>query len=92
MSIENGQVFTLIKSETTDYKFYENTLFDDNEIPQAPCTLKATSHCGALIASLMTSQITNYITNLDDKNMERTLVKRLDFNLPLSSYEQLTHN
>jgi len=92
MSIENGQVFTLIKSKTTDYKFYEGTFFNDDEIPEAPCTLKATSHCGALIASLMTSQITNYMTNLDKTNMERTLVRQLDFNLPLSSYEQSTHN
>ncbi len=42
---------------------YEATLFDDAEIPDQPCNYKATSHCGALIGSLIVATLNNYITN-----------------------------
>jgi len=40
-----------------------------------------------MIASLMTSQITNYFTNYNPTNMERVVYKQFDFNLPLVLFE-----
>lgn len=88
MSIENGQVFTIQKDDLEEvFEYYQSTFFDDNSIPQAPCTSKATTHCGSMIASLMISQITNYFNNLNPDNMERTVFKQFDFNLPLAMFE-----
>jgi hypothetical protein len=88
MSIENGQIFTVHEDDEPEvFTHYENSFFNDSSIPQAPCTLKATSHCGSIIASLMTSQITNYLTNYNPANMERTVFKQFDFNLPLGIFE-----
>lgn len=64
MLAEDGQVFAMVKSMKDRNVVYEHTqLFDDSEVPDQPCSAKATSHCGALVASLMMSVITNHITN-----------------------------
>lgn len=90
MSVENGQVFSVHEDDDPDvFSHYENSFFEDSSIPQAPCTIKATSHCGAMIASLMTSQITNYFTNYNPSNMERVVYKQFDFNLPLVLFESV---
>lgn len=60
MNAEQGQVFSVTKGRE---KEYEATLFDDSELEDLPCNYKATSHCGAMIASLMTSSLNNYISN-----------------------------
>lgn len=91
MGVENGQVFTLERVgkelSKTNKDHYEDSFFDDNSIEEAPCTAKATSHCGALIASLMTAQITNWFNNLQSGVMPRTLSSQLDFYLPVMLFE-----
>lgn len=89
MSIENGQVFTVQFGNEDDCKFYETSFFDDSEVEAVACTMKATTHCGSLIASLMVTQITNWFNNQDETTMSREVVKRLDFNLPLMMFEQV---
>ncbi len=89
MSIENGQVFTVLKDSASDYEFYETSFFDDSEVEGATCTMKATTHCGSLIASLMVAQITNWFNNLDGTAMPREVVKQLNFNLPLMMFEEI---
>ena len=46
-------------------KDYEATLFDDSEVPDLPCSAKATSHCGAMVGAMMVSMFNNWITNRD---------------------------
>lgn len=86
MQAQGGQVF-LVERNSESCKKYESTFFDDSEIPELPCTARATSHCGALTATLMTSQITNWFNNLVN-NFKYVLVPQLDFSLPLGSFEQ----
>lgn len=61
MLAENLQIYTVTPSEIEQYK---TTLFEDTEVQEQPCSAKATSHCGMLIGSLMTSIFTNWLTNL----------------------------
>ena len=42
---------------------YRETLFDDADIPAAPCTYKQTSHFGLLIGARITNIMLNFITN-----------------------------
>lgn len=60
MSMENGQVYTVIKGEE---ERYEKTLFSDEEVPAQTCSLKSTTHCGAHIASVMIASLNNYLAN-----------------------------
>lgn len=67
MNAEQGQIYFVTKGKEEEY---EKTLFDDSEVEELPCNYKATSHCGAMIASLMVSGFNNYIGN---KNTDMTM-------------------
>lgn len=90
MSIEQGNVFTVEKESPPEvFKHYRESCFDDSELPEAACTVKATTHCGSLIASLMVAQITNWFNNKTGEGMPRTVVNQLNFNLPLFMFEEV---
>lgn len=87
LSAESGQVFVLSKNSPEDsFTAYEQTYFSDAERTELPCTMKATSHCGALIASIMTSQITNWLNNITEDTLQRE-VSNVEFHLQLSLFE-----
>ena len=60
MVMEDGQIYSITKGKE---KKYEETLFSDEEIVDAACSLKATTHCGAHVASIMISILNNYLAN-----------------------------
>src|SRR6056297_3172195 len=60
MLAESIQIFAVQKGQE---KAYEKTLFADESVPDLQCSAKATTHCGALIASKMTGIFTNFVFN-----------------------------
>lgn len=60
LTAEDGQIFAVTKGMEEEYKKF---LFSDEEVIDLPCSFKSTTHSGALIASLMTSILNNYISN-----------------------------
>lgn len=60
---------------------YEAELFDDGDVPDLPCSAKATTHCGAMCASTMVGLFNNFITN--EISDERELPFKFTMNLPL---------
>lgn len=60
MLFEDGQVYTVTKENQDKY---EATLFDDKDLPNVACSMKATTHCGAHIASVMLASLNNYLAN-----------------------------
>jgi len=61
MTIESYEVYAVTPGRE---KEYEKTLFDSSEIEEEQiCSLKNTSHTGALIAGRMVSIFTNHLTN-----------------------------
>lgn len=60
MLAESFQIFTVQKGQE---EYYEKTLFNDSDVPDLECSAKATSHCGAMIASKITGIFTNYMYN-----------------------------
>jgi hypothetical protein len=84
MSMEQGNILTVNKGVEKEQELYESSFFSAEEAVQQACSAKATSHCGALIASLSTSIITNWFT---DKGNFRSVPKRVDFYLPITTFE-----
>lgn len=84
MQAENGMVYTVIPGREEAYR---STLFEDSEVQEQPCSYKATSHCGALIASFMTSSLNNHFSNLHHGFEARVVDFELVFNLPLFNFE-----
>lgn len=80
MLAEVGMVYVVQKGQEEEYA---KTLFDDAEVEEAPCSFKSTSHCGALISSLMVSGFNNYMANRKAGFNDRIVPFKTDFELPL---------
>jgi hypothetical protein len=66
---------------------YEATLFDDSEVEEAACSMKATTHSATLIASLMVSTYTNYIGLQKDSSLPLYIPFSIKYNIPLMTVE-----
>jgi molybdopterin/thiamine biosynthesis adenylyltransferase len=65
---------------------YKETLFDDSEVEDAPCTFKQTSFGAAMIASHIVGFITNHISNISqgvDKSIGSALPFYWEYNIPI---------
>lgn len=87
LAAESGQVFVVPRdSPEAIYKAYEATYFSESERTELPCTMKATTHCGALIAAFMVGQITNWCNNVTKGTMEREICN-IEFHIPLMMFD-----
>jgi molybdopterin/thiamine biosynthesis adenylyltransferase len=84
MLAEQGQVFCVTRDRIEDYKA---TLFDDSAVPDQPCTMKATSHCGAIVASYMTAVFNNCYANFKTKVDMRDTPFKIEYNLQLLMFD-----
>jgi len=84
MLAENLQIFAVTPDKIDEYRKF---IFPDSDIGEQPCSAKATSHCGSLIASLMVSIFTNWLTNL--KVNIREVPFSTSFNIPLFELEPI---
>lgn len=86
MLAETGMIFLVQKGEEEAYRA---ELFDDAEVEDAPCSFKATSHCGAFIASMMVAGLNNYMANRYIDADLRAVDFRTDFELPLLNVQAI---
>lgn len=85
MLAEDGQVFIVQKGQE---ELYESTLFLDEEIAEAPCSFKATSHCGAMIGALVTAGLNNYLANKKLGVEIRELPFKTTFELSMFNFQK----
>jgi len=85
MSAEMGQAYFVTADKTEEY---EKTLFVDAAVPDAPCTYKSTTHCGALLAAYMVSGFNNHIGNSKLKVPYREVPFKAEFNLQLFKFDK----
>ncbi len=88
MGVQNGEVFTVEKGNLAQISHYNGSLFDDSEVEPLPCTAKATTHCGSLIASLMVVQITNWFAK--GAGAPALLLNHQEFHLPINYFTDFT--
>ena len=84
MLAENMQVFAVTRENEHIYEAVH--LFDDSEVDDAACTSKATSHCGSMIASLMTSVYTNYLANIRYESDIREVPFEIKFDIETMTF------
>ena len=81
---EEGSIYCVTKDKIEEYR---KTLFDDSEVLLVSCSYKSTTHCSALIASLMSSLFNNYITNVKAGMELREVTFNINFQLPVLNFE-----
>ena len=64
MAAETGRVITILFEDKDDRKYYESTLFKQEEQEPQKCTEKATIYCGSYIAAIMLSQYMRWARGL----------------------------
>jgi len=79
MLCESAQVLAVTKGKEGQY---EEELFDDSEVEDLECSLKATSHCGAMTASYMVAVFNNMVANTVKKSNFREVPFKILFELP----------
>lgn len=72
---------------STDYNRYMNEFFDDSQVPDAPCTFRATSHNAALIAGNMVAILNNLITNKVEGMEVRDVPYKIKYQLPTFTHQ-----
>ncbi len=65
--MEQASIFC-VKNTPEDIEKYRANLFDDSEVPDAPCTARQTSHAASLIASHAVGYFVNHLTNIKGKS------------------------
>lgn len=81
LTAEQLQIFCVTPDKIEEY---EKHLFDDSEVPDAPCTLKQTSHAAAMIASHMVGFFTNHFTNIQTQDKERNIPFFWEYFIPIN--------
>jgi len=77
MQMEYLEVYSVIKGRNEEN--YIKTLFPNDEAAELVCNIKATSHTGAITASMMTQEFINHVTNCKNKSNEREVPEKLVF-------------
>jgi hypothetical protein len=84
MIAENMQIY-IIKTKA-EAEVYKTTLFDDSEVPEAPCSYKATCQTGTMIASLVSIAFLNYVANKNKGFDSRDVPFYIEYDNPLMDY------
>lgn len=88
LSAESFSVYVLTKQSSEEEVLgYEGTYFEEHERVELPCTLKATTHCGAGIAWWIVTQISNHMNNITPETMPRPITN-LEVHGELSMIDQ----
>lgn len=84
LSAEQLQIFCITGDDQPHIAEYAQThIFADSEVPDAPCTMKQTSHAAAIIAGMMVGYFTNHVHNFRTKTKSRFVPFQKEYFIPL---------
>lgn|SRR5574343_79379 len=85
LNAELIQILTVPGDNEEAIKRYEEKyLFEDSEVVEQECTFKQTSHCAAIIAGMMVTFYTNWLTNTFTGDAYRSVPFFYEFIAPLN--------
>lgn len=85
--MESATIFAVI-NDNFQIEEYRRNLFSDSEVPDAPCTMKQTSHAACFIASTAVSILMNHFTNVSAKSKVRNVPFKWECHLALMLIEE----
>lgn len=84
MAMVTGEVYCVTKGKEDEYR---QTLFNDSEVEEAACTMKASTFSAMTIAGIMTGLFCNYIGLRKDPDLPVSLPFKTTYNYPLMMFE-----
>lgn len=86
MALSTGEVYCVTKGKEEEY---ELTLFDDSEVEDAACSMKATTFSAMTISGIMTALYCNYIGQTLNEDLPVNLSFKTTYNFPLMIFESV---
>lgn len=96
-SLDNREIFIDLRANMEEFSVfvvtkgneqrYLDDFYDDSAIPDLPCSLKSTSHCSAMCASIAIGLFTNYLSNKSTGESIRELPYSTKISIPISFYD-----
>jgi molybdopterin/thiamine biosynthesis adenylyltransferase len=83
---EQIQIFCVTPENKEDYKRF---LYKENEVEDASCTFKQTTHIAAIMGGLITTFFLNHIANCYEKNCSRAVPFQYQYLLPINLMEMV---
>jgi hypothetical protein len=80
-TLEQIQIYC-VKNTLEDIQKYRECLLTDDEIPEAQCSIKQTSHVAAMIAAHITGFLTNHLANVFEHSTVREIPFYYEYFLP----------
>lgn len=81
LNFNEFQIYCLTGNDTYNIEKYEKEcLFDDSEAENVVCSLKQTSHCAAMIGSMITNLFVNFISNKSSEDSYKQLPFKTYYN------------
>ena len=85
LAMELMQIFCVQRNDIKAINRYQTEfLFSDDEVEEAACTLKQTSHSAAMIAGFMTSFYTNWLVNITERKEVRSVPFMTEYFIPIN--------
>ena len=84
LTAESFEVYFVTPSH---HERYLETIFDDSEAEELSCTLKATTHCGAMIGAVIINGIDNFLANIAYKEKVRELPFSIHYDMELFNWK-----
>lgn len=81
-------IIYMVRNEK-EAEMWEKEWFSDDKVKDAPCTFRATTHNGAMIASLMVAALNNFVTNFKEKEDFRTTPWKTHYELPTFTFKAM---
>jgi hypothetical protein len=84
LEAEYMRIFCIRGADASHQEDYmTNHLFEDSSIPDAPCTMKQTSHAAAMIASHIVGFFSNFMANINDGDDTRSVPYSWEYFIPI---------
>lgn len=84
MEAESAMIYCV--TDEGSYQKYRSELFEDDKVPDAPCSFRATSHMPAILAGYMTALFNNFITNKTAGEQIREVPYKMEIELPTFTF------
>lgn len=86
MALSTGEVYCVTKGKEEEYRL---TLFDDTDVEDAACSMKATTFSAMTISGIMTALYCNYIGLTLNEDLPVSLSFKTTYNFPLMIFESI---
>lgn len=79
MGAENFEIYCIVGNDDDRMRRYEESLFDDSDLPDLPCTFRTTPFTPFTLTGMMVSIFVNFLSNITTKEAIRSVPFKVEY-------------